>query len=80
MRKSKFKILFLYPNLMLQTGFPMAICIFSTLLKRSGFDVDIFDTTFYKTEDVSSDQIRMENLQVKPFDLGENFKNLKNKS
>ena len=65
---------------MLQTGFPMAICIFSTLLKRSGFDVDIFDTTFYKTEDVSSDQIRMENLQVKPFDLGENFKNLKNKS
>lgn len=76
---AKLKVLFLYPNLMLQTGFPMAICIFSALLKKEGFDVDIFDTTFYRTEEVSSDQIRMENLQVKPFDLGDKFKNLRSK-
>lgn len=75
----KFKVLFLYPNLMLQTSFPMAICIFSAILKREGFDVDIFDTTFYKTEDVTSDEARVENLQVKPFDLGERFKHLKTK-
>ena len=44
---SKLKVLFLYPNLMLQTGFPMAICTFSAILKQEGFDVELFDTTFY---------------------------------
>jgi radical SAM superfamily enzyme YgiQ (UPF0313 family) len=57
----------------------MAICILSAVLKREGFDVDIFDTTFYKAEDVTSDEARMENLQIKPFDLGEKFKQLKTK-
>lgn len=76
---SKFRVLFLYPNLMLQTGFPMAICIFSALLKKEGFEVDIFDTTFYKTEDVTSDEARMEKLQIKPFDLGKKFRHLKTK-
>jgi hypothetical protein len=64
---------------MLQTGFPMAICTFSAILKQEGFDVELFDTTFYRTEDVSSDEARMENLQVKPFDLGEKFRHLKSK-
>lgn len=76
---AKFKILFLYPNLMLQTGFPMAICTFSALLKNEGFDVDLFDTTFYQTEGFTSDEARMENLQVKPFDLGDKFSNLRSK-
>lgn len=76
---STLKILFLYPNLMLQTGFPMAICTFSALLKNEGIDVDIFDTTFYKTETVTSDEVRMENLQVKPFDLGDKFGNPRTK-
>lgn len=76
---SKLKVLFLYPNLMLQTGFPMAIAIFSSILKKEGYDVEVFDTTFYKTEEVTSDEARAENLQVKPFDLGERFKNLKSK-
>lgn len=61
---------------MLQTGFPMAICIFSAILKKEGFEVDIFDTTFYKTEKVTSDEARVENLQVKPFKLGAEFENL----
>jgi len=64
---------------MLQTGFPMAICTLSAVLKQEGFDVDIFDTTFYKTEEMTSDEVRMNNLQVKPFDLGEKFKHLKSK-
>lgn len=76
---SKFKVLFLYPNLMLQTGFPLGICILSAVLKREGFEVDVFDTTFYKTEDTTSDEARMENLQVKPFDLGEKFRYLRTK-
>lgn len=74
---SKLKVLFLYPNLMLQTGFPMAICTFSSILKQEGFDVELFDTTFYKTEEITSDEARMENLQVKPFDMGDKFKHLR---
>ena len=74
-----FKVLFIYPNLMLQTGFPFAICILSSVLKKVGIDVNLFDSTFYKTQKVTSDEARMENLQVKPFDLGEKFRNLEGK-
>jgi hypothetical protein len=62
---------------MLQTGVPMAICTFSAILKQEGVDVELFDTTFYKTEEITSDEARMENLQVKPFDMGDKFKHLR---
>lgn len=68
MKDNDFRVLFLYPNLMLQTMFPLAITYFSTVLKERGYKVDIFDTTFYETEDVSSDEHRIANLQVKPYD------------
>jgi len=63
-----FRVLFLYPNLMLQTMFPMALTYFASLLKERGYIVDIFDSTFYETEDVTSDEHRIANLQVKPYD------------
>lgn len=77
--KKNFKVLFIYPNLMLQTTFPMAFSIFSAILKHNGYDIDIFDTTFYKTEEVTSDENRVENLQLAKFNLGEEFRKLKNK-
>ena len=64
-----FRVLFLYPNLMLQTMFPQAITVFSSLLKERGYKVDIFDTTFYETEEKTSDEYRIDNLQVKPYDV-----------
>ena len=64
-----FRVLFLYPNLMLQTMFPQAITVFSALLKQRGYEVDIFDTTFYETEERTSDEYRIDNLQVKPYDV-----------
>ncbi|MBI3332852.1 MAG: B12-binding domain-containing radical SAM protein [Candidatus Omnitrophica bacterium] len=69
MSANDFKVLFLYPNLMLQTMFPQAITTFSSLLKERGYRVDIFDTTFYETEEKSSDEHRIDNLQVKPYDV-----------
>lgn len=69
MSNNGFRVLFLYPNLMLQTMFPMAITYFSRLLKQRGYQVDIFDTTFYATEEVTSDEHRIANLQVKPYDI-----------
>jgi anaerobic magnesium-protoporphyrin IX monomethyl ester cyclase len=68
MNSRQFKVLFLYPNLMLQTMFPMAITVLSSVLKRAGYEVDAFDTTFYETEDKSANECHVENLQIKPFD------------
>jgi len=72
-----FKVLFLYPDLMLQTTFPMGIAILSAVLKREGFSTDIFETPFYKTEELSSDEARVDNLQIARFDLGEEYRNLR---
>ena len=78
-QNKNFKILFLYPNLMLQTTFPMAIALFSAILKREGYSTDIFDTTFYRTEKMTSDEARVENLQIAKFILGKEFHNLPDK-
>lgn len=77
--KKNFRVLFLYPNLMLQTTFPLAIALFSALLKRKGYLVDIFDTTFYRTEKITSDEARVENLQIAKFSLGKDFSDLPGK-
>jgi len=71
------KILFLYPDLMLQTTFPVGIAILSAVLKRKGFSTDIFETQFYKTEELSSDEARVDKLQIARFDLGEEYRNLR---
>ncbi len=44
------KILFLYPNQYLSIGIPTGISTLSAVLKREGYEVDIFDWTFIKTE------------------------------
>jgi radical SAM superfamily enzyme YgiQ (UPF0313 family) len=77
--KKDFRILFVYPSLMLQTTFPMAIALFSSILKRNGFKVDVFDTTFYKTEDISSDERRVENLQIAKFQFDKSFTEIPSK-
>ncbi|MBI2450041.1 MAG: B12-binding domain-containing radical SAM protein [Candidatus Nealsonbacteria bacterium] len=63
------KVLFIYPNTMASTLVPINLSQLSACLKEKGFEVDLFDTTFYKTEEVSSEQKRVELLQIKPFNL-----------
>jgi len=70
-KRKKTKILLVYPNQMLQNLIPINISILSACLKEGGFNVEVFDTTFYKTEDESGDEIRVRNLQLRPFDLGQ---------
>ena len=69
MRK-KLKTLFVYTNCMLDNLIPVGISSVLGALKNSGMDMEIklFDTTFYKTNDISNDEDRKETLQVKPFD------------
>lgn len=66
-----FKVLFIYPNTMMATLVPINISLLSACLKARSFEVDLFDTTYYKTEDVSFEQKKVELLQIKPFNLSE---------
>lgn len=64
-----FRILFIYPNTMMATLLPLHISTLSACLKQKGFDVRLFDTTYYKTEEKSFEQKKVELLQVKKFNL-----------
>lgn len=65
-----FKILFIYPNLRGMNMLPPAIALFSRILKDNGFEVALFDTTYYNTgNDFDSDKEKEKNLAVRPFDM-----------
>ena len=41
------KVLFIYPNTYGMNMLPPAIALFSSLLKKRGHSVDLFDATYY---------------------------------
>jgi radical SAM superfamily enzyme YgiQ (UPF0313 family) len=61
----QFRVLLVYANSMMDNLLALGVSILSTVLKENGFDVKLFDTTFYKTQDKTGDDIRAENLQVR---------------
>ena len=71
MKKGDFKVLFVYPNTMMATLVPLSVSSLSSSLKSKDFTVDIFDTTYYKTEDISFEQRKVDLLMVKPFSYKE---------
>lgn len=73
---SNFRVLMLYPNLQNEMLVPPVLALFSALLKREGFTVELFDTTNYKieTDFVDSDKVKMRNLNVRPYQQRVNFK------
>ncbi|MBU0477123.1 B12-binding domain-containing radical SAM protein [bacterium] len=73
----KFKVLILYPNGKLLNPPPISVGIFVALLKQEHFEVDLFDTTFYTRDEISSDDAKEKNLQVRPFDYGQRGVKLK---
>ncbi len=66
-----FRVLLVYVNSMMDNLIPLNISCLTACLKQKGIDVRLFDTTFHKTADKSTDEARVEMLQVKPFDLSE---------
>ena len=51
---------------------PPAIAVFSQILKNNGFEVSLFDTTYYKIgDDIDSDKEKEKYLAVRPFDMAE---------
>jgi len=65
----EFNVLFIYPNLQGMNMLPPAIAIFSRILKDHGFNVALFDTTYYKLGEFDSDKEKEKKLQVRPFDM-----------
>lgn len=63
------RVLLVYPNYSMVNLLPTNIGILTACLKQNGFTVDLFDTTFYRTAGRTLDEIRIENLQVRKFDL-----------
>jgi len=47
------------------------MAILSACLKKAGIEVRLFDTTHYRTAEKSLDEIRVEHLQLRPFNLKE---------
>lgn len=76
--KKDFRILLLYPNLYMMLVPPTSIALFTGILRREGYVVDLFDTTHYVNDDTSSAEKRVKYLQYRPFsasDLGINPRN-----
>ena len=68
-----FKILLIHANSTLDTLIPPNLAVMSACLKNAGIGVKLFDTTFYKTREITGDDARVNTLQVKetPFeDIG----------
>ena len=68
---SKFRVLLVYPNLQMVNLLPSNIASLSAYLKSDGIEVKLFDTTLYRTAEKSVDEIRVENMQLRPFNLTE---------
>jgi radical SAM superfamily enzyme YgiQ (UPF0313 family) len=65
----KFKVLLVYPNLQMINLIPSNIAILAACLRRADVDVSLFDTTLYRTAAKSVDDIRVEHMQLRPFNL-----------
>lgn len=63
------RVLLVYPNLMLVSLLPNNIALLSGALKREGFDVKVFDSTLYKTTEKTNDELRVERMQVRKFNI-----------
>src|SRR3989338_2258710 len=64
-----FKVLLVYPNHMMVNLLPTNIGILTACLRQNGFEVGLFDTTYYRTAERSPDEIRVETLQLRKFSL-----------
>lgn len=74
MNNKPFRILLVCPNIPGMLVLPIAIGLFTTILKKAGFEVDLFDATLYEAEESVSPEKRVEYLQARKFsykkDLG----------
>ena len=66
---SKIKVLFLYPNFESEFRIPLSITILSSILKKGGHIVDLFDTTFMTSTYNKDTELMEEKGLVEPTEL-----------
>lgn len=68
-----FRVLLVYPDIPGQWVPPVAIALFTSILKNAGFEVDLFDATFYLDNESSPLEVekRIESGQVRKFSYQE---------
>ncbi|HII16618.1 TPA: B12-binding domain-containing radical SAM protein [Candidatus Woesearchaeota archaeon] len=64
-----FRILLIHANSSMDTLIPPNLATLSAILKRGGYEVKLFDTTFYNTRGFTGDDARYKTLQVKKTDF-----------
>jgi len=66
------RVLFIYPNTYGMNMLPPAIAMFSSILKKEGHQIQLFDTTYYSIDyGIDSDGSKMERLNVVPYNMEE---------
>jgi radical SAM superfamily enzyme YgiQ (UPF0313 family) len=78
MSKCDFRILLVYPNIPMMLVTPLAIAIFTWILRKEGFVIELFYTPQYGDGDLSSPQNRVKYLQARNLFSESNLKQLKN--
>ena len=71
---SNVRVLFLYPNQRAMSLVPPSIGLFSSLLKKRGIKVDLFDTSTYMIEGIDSDEIQEQVLTARPVKTDQKLK------
>jgi len=71
--KGKFRVLIVYPNLPLMLIPAIAVGLFTRILKAQGYQVNLFETTNYVSEENSSSEKRAELLNVRDFSVTEDL-------
>ena len=65
------KVLLAYVNSFMDNLIPIGVSLLSACLKKAGHETRLFDTTFYRTRDVTGDEARIASLQIKSANLEE---------
>jgi len=68
-----FRILLVCPSIPGMLVLPGAIGVFTTILKKAGFELDLFDATLYTAESSISPEKRVEYLQARQFSYKKNL-------
>jgi len=70
-KPSEMKVLIVYPNLPLMLIPSIAVALFTSIFKKQGYQVDLFETTYYMSDEATNTKARMERLQARRFDIVE---------
>ena len=72
-KAKEFKVLIVYPNLPLMLIPSIAVALFTRIFKDQGYQVELFETTHYLSEENSSSEMRVKMLNVREFSVTEDL-------